>query len=380
MSYNNPSASASAFIFGQNNVAAVTTDNLNTLVANVSALGGGTIYLGAGTYILTEAITGKSSVSIVGISPSATTIYCAASAYNLSFAGTSVYTTGTITAASGVNITGSGTTWTGNVTAGQYLFLGTRWYKIATVTDNTHIVLSEGYGDNVTLPSTYRIATPIVDVVISNLTITGSSGTGIEFTDALDIQINNVVSVSNNKGFTFTNLSRMTLDKVLAAANTSSGYEMTNIGLCDWSSVNSSNNGANGFLMSNIKTISGLLSGTANTGDGFNITTGVNLDFTLEASGNGGQGVELVSACNSNNISGFVSGNTSDGIKLTGTDDNNLLNDLQVTGNGGWGINIANANCDINVLIGVICAGNSSGSLTGSGTGTLKSTTVNSLP
>lgn len=381
MSYNLPSATGTAFTLGQNNVMAATTDNLNDLVDAVSTAGGGVIYLQAGTYVLTEALVGKSSVSIIGISPSATTIVSPSAAYNLSFTGTSVYSTGTITSiTSGVNVTGSGTTWVGNVTAGQYLFLGTRMYLIAAVLTNTTLTLAEGYGDNVTLPSSYRISSAVSNVRLANFTMTGSTGTGLEFNDCLNIVIDNVVSASNNKGFTFTNLSRMNMDRVLAVGNTSSGYEYTNVGLCDFESVNSTSNGASGFLMSNVKTLSALMSSTSNTTDGFNLTSCSDLITTIEASGNGGQGIELVSGCDSSSFAGIVRGNTSDGVKLTATSDSNILSNLQVASNGGWGINIAAASCDNNVLIGVIASGNSSGSLTDSGTGTLKSTTVNIIP
>lgn len=380
MSYNLPAQDTSSFILGQNNIGTVATDDLNTIISRVNAQGGGNIYLEAGTYVISSALTGLSNVNLIGISPSATTIYANGTARNLSYAGTNVYNTGTITVASGVNITGSGTSWSGNVTAGQYLFLGTRMYKIASVTDNTHLVLSEGYGDNVTLPSSYRISTPIIDVSLSNLSVVASTGTGISFDDALQIRISNVQVISCNKGFTFTNVSRLQLDGTLVAASTSNGYEFTNVGLCDWESVNSTSNGGAGFLISNIKTVSGLMSATANTGDGFNCTTLVNTFLTIEASGNGGQGMEIVATSDSNDISGIANGNTSDGIKLTATADNNILNRLQVQGNGGYGINIAAATCDNNILMGVNAAGNSSGSLNDAGTGTLKSTTVNNLP
>lgn len=333
--------------------------------------GGGTVYLKAGTYTVKTALTGYPSVSIQGISPSATIIDFVSTSANLSYAGTAVYTTGTITSiTSGVNVTGSGTAWLANASAGQYLFIGTRHYKIAAVTSDTTLVLSEGYTDNITMPgAAYRIATAIVDVKLANFAVKSSTGTGITFTDAVQIQLDNVHSILTNKGFSFTNTSRLNIDRVLAASTTSNGYEFTNVGLSDWESVNSSAAGGHGFVLNNVKTLSGLMSSVSSTTDGFNLTDVDQAILIIEASGNGGQGMEMVSGCDDNNINGLFISNTSDGLKLTATSDRNTLKGIYKS-NGGYGINIAASSCDDNTIDVPTFSSNSSGTYNDSGTNT----------
>lgn len=347
--------------------------NINTALKSLSDSGGGTLRLAAGTYVINGSINGYSSIKIVGVSPSATTIDFNSTSSSLTFAGINVYSTGTISSITGgVNVTGSGTSWLSNITAGQYLFIGTRHYKIAAVTGDTTLILQEGYTDNLTFPGvSYRICTPIVDVEISNLAIKSSTSTGVIFTDALQVTLDNVVVVLCNKGLSFTNVSRLNLIRTLATSSTSNGFEFTNIGLCDWSSVNASANGGSGFVFSNGRTISGLLSSVANTADGFNFTNCDDMNLTTEASSNGGQGIEFAAGCDNNHITGVLNGNASDGIKLTATSDNNTLGTgLRLDGNGGYGINIAASSCDTNTIAVPSFGTNSSGDYNDSGTNT----------
>lgn len=65
------------------------------------------------------------------------------------------YTTGTVTVTNGSTaVTGVGTVWSTNLSAGMYFRLdatgrgdSSKWYQIASVTDNTHIVLATAYAD-----------------------------------------------------------------------------------------------------------------------------------------------------------------------------------------------------------------------------------------
>lgn len=345
--------------------------NINAALKSIHDSGGGTLRLNAGTYVINGSLVGYSSTRIVGVSPSATTIDFNSTSGNLSFTGTDIYTTGTITSISGgVNVTGSSTSWLANVKAGQYLFIGTRHYKIAAVTGDTTLVLAEGYTDDLTMPSlAYRITTAIEDVEIANLTIKRSSGTGITFTDAVAITLSNVITALCNKGLVFTNVSRLKMERVLTAAQTSNGCEFTNVGLCDWSSINASANGGHGFVFNNCKTINGLVSSVANTSDGFNCTDMDQTIMIYEASSNGGQGVEFVSGCDENDVDGLFIGNTSDGLKLTATSDRNNIKGIYKN-NGGYGINIAASTCDDNTINVPTFSGNTSGDYQDLGTNT----------
>jgi hypothetical protein len=349
---------------GQSLVDAITTLN---------AGGGGTINLKAGTYVVTSPITLKSSIKISGEDLSNTIITFAGTSANISCTGSSVYTTGTVTAFSGTTVTGSGTSWLTNATAGQHIFIGTRWYKIAAVTGNTTIITTEGYGDSVTFPSTYRIATITRGITIENLTITGSTGTALSIQDARQSQIDNVIFYANNKGVVLTNVSEFVATQIAPVSNTSNGMELTNCGLFDWGSINFISNGGAGVVMNNVKNINmtPLLS-SGNTGDGMNITSATNLLIVGESSGNGGQGIELVATNDEVQIQNIrVVGNTSDGIKLTASSNNTRITAGKIANNGGYGVNVADSTSSFTNIVGNVFSSNALGACNDLGTSTV---------
>lgn len=336
--------------------------------------GGGILNLKPGTYTLNTSLEGIGNLSIIGESPATTIIDFNGTASSLSFLGTNIYTAGTITAiTSGVFVTGSGTSWLANASVGQHLFIGTRWYLIAAVTSDTDIILAEGYGDSVTLPSTYRIATIKANVTLKNLRIKNSTGDGLVMTDCRKFILDTIEFVDNNVGIDIDNVSETNFDRVLSVSNTSDGIQMTNVGLCDWESVNCVSNGGNGITANNIKTILFLpIALNVNTGDGFNITTGADLNILIEASGNGGQGIELVSGCDNVVIyNALINGNTSDGIKLTATSDNTKVYGSKITSNGGYGVNIVASTDDNTIITSNDFAGNATSAVGDSGTNTV---------
>lgn len=349
------------------------TADIQTHLNTISAAGGGTLYLEPGTYSIPATINVSSSIAIIGSSADSTILDMQGLNRSISFAGTNVYTTGTITSiSSSVFVTGSGTSWLANITAGQHLFIGTRWYKIAAVTSDTTLILSEGYGDNVTFPSTYRIASVIVDVILSKLTVKSSSGTGIIFSDARKITLESVETQSSNIGMTITNCSEIVLNEFFAASNTSDGVQVTNMGLTNWTSVNTIANGGHGINANNWKTatISGCAS-DGNTGDGYHLASCTSLTFLIDASGNGGQGVELVSNNSDIDIHGSdITGNTSDGIKLTASSSNCNFYGSFISSNGGYGINIADSTSTNNYIVAPGFLNNTSGNINDAGTST----------
>lgn len=76
------------------------------------------------------------------------------------------YTVGTATVtASSTGVMGVGTLWAGNVAVGDYFRIdatgrgdSSKWYKIVTVTDNTHIVLDSAYAESTESGAIYTIS------------------------------------------------------------------------------------------------------------------------------------------------------------------------------------------------------------------------------
>lgn len=347
-------------------------DDLQAALNAINTSGGGTLLMKAGTYTQRTPLVGYSNTLIIGISNDAVIIDFKGSA-NLSFSGTQVYTTGTVTGvASNVIVSGSGTSWLTKAAAGMQIFLGTRWYKIGSVINDTTLILSEGYGDNLTFPTTYRIANPIVNIILENFTVQNSTGTGLAMIDTRNVVLFNVKAISCNVGMSFTNSSLWDTKNSQVFQSTSDGIQITNMGLATGQGMVVAGNGGNGFTYNNVKTCSFFFCASdANVGDGVNMTTVVGCNISYDASGNGGQGIEMVADCSSNFLNpATLAGNGSDGLKLTSNCDGNIIGPLSATSNGGYGINIASSTDDNNTIVVPYFSGNASGTYIDSGTGT----------
>lgn len=358
---------------GVTEITVTTSDNLQTALNTINAAGGGTLRLSPGTYTITADLTVYDNTKIVGDSSGNTIFDFNSGAYSLIWLGTDVYTTGTIASTSGTSVVGSGTTWT-SAMVGRYLFIDNRWYLIVGFTDTTHITIATAYADGASFSGTYRISNVINNVAIEGLTIKNSTTTALEGTDILNVEMKDVLFLNNNKGFVFTNFMNVSPDKCGVIGSTSNGYELTNGSFFNAFSTFAAGNGGHGLVLNTIKSCAWILSSSnSNTTDGANLTSVTSCLFFLEASSNGGQGIELVSGCNNNFINNsLINGNTSDGIKLTATSDYNTIGPaLNITNNGGYGINIAASTCDYNTILNTLFLSNTSGEYIDSGTNTV---------
>lgn len=356
------------------NLAIDSTQNVQAAINSLNSNGGGVLTLLPGTYSLAANLTLYTGISLVGTSPASTFLNFGSTNHAIVAAGTNVYTTGTIaTITSGVNVTGSGTAWLTNVTAGQSLFLGTQWYLIAAVTSNTTLILTEGFNGSVTLPASYRIASIITDVELSNLTVLASTGNGLTFTDVRRLTMMNCLFVLNNVGVAITNVSEWSADRVTSGSNASHGITITNGGNLGWSRVNCAGNGGSGLVLSNILNMDLTAGGyDSNAVDGINITSGMNISLLVDASSNGGKGINAVATNTTLQVyNSRIVGNASDGIKLTATSDNCKLYANDIEGNGAYGINVAASTCDNNIISLSTFASNTTAAAHDSGTGTL---------
>ncbi len=114
-------------IAGHSSVTVGVLEDLQKAVNAVANNGGGRVLLQNGTHTLTNDILGTGAVEFVGENK-ATTILQLDNGANLGFAGSDVYSTGTITSiTSGFQVTGSGTSWLANVTTDHQFFIQNRW-------------------------------------------------------------------------------------------------------------------------------------------------------------------------------------------------------------------------------------------------------------
>lgn len=276
-------------------------DNIQQAVDRLNINKGGRVLFQQGTHNVTEALKGYSNIEFVGESLANTIINFSGSA-NLSFAGTDVYTTGTITSISNnVIVTGSGTSWLANVTTDHQFLIGQRWYNIAAVTSDITIILAEGFaglGDLDSFPSvSYRAAKVVEGVEIKELTLQNSSGTGITFDDARDIIMEDTVVTGCNKGIVFTNSTQIAGDRIILPVNTSHGLEFQNSGFGNFIGVAAAGNGGSGILVNASRVLPfNFSSASANTSDGITVTASDTIALTVEAVANGGYGVNIDSS------------------------------------------------------------------------------------
>lgn len=356
-------------------VTVTSNDELQSAINALEKIGGGILALKSGTYIITEELKGISSIQIIGENKSSTIIDFKSTAAKLSFTGTSIYSTGTITSiTSGVNVTGSGTSWLSNLTTDHQFFIAQRWYKIAAITSDTTLILAEGYAGGATFPgASYRAAILKKDIEIKELTFKNSTGNALDLDDCRDIFFEDVSIESNNVGLTADYCSEFVGDGVIIVSSTGNGANLTQCGFTNFTSFSTPSNGGHGVVLNNCRVCTfNRSSSSANTTDGYNITSCSDILLEIEVSSNGGQGIELVSG-NDNIVmrSCLASSNTSDGIKLTATSDNCKIVYSDIKLNGGYGINIAAATCDNNIITANRFSTNTSGAISDSGTATI---------
>jgi hypothetical protein len=347
--------------------------NIQQALDTLNEQGGGLLKLVAGTHTVNSDIIVYSGITIRGESTSNTTVDFNSSTGRFVLAGTNIYTIGSIDSTVGTTVNGLGTTWTSNM-VGRQLFIDNRWYLIVAFISTTQIIIESAYADGASYTGTYRIVAVVKDVEFEELTIKNSTRTAITCTDVRDLVFEDITLVSNSQGASFTNFMAVDVLRVPSVASSSNGWQMTSGSFFNARGLATIGNGGHGMLLNTVK-ISTILdsASNANADDGYNCTTVTKVLFTVEASSNQGQGIELVSGCDNNTfLVCVVQNNTSDGIKLTASNDSCCIGiGCTITGNGASGINIAAGTCDNNIIIGSQFSGNTTAAVTDLGTTTL---------
>jgi len=369
---------------GDHNYVVPVGGNIQEAIDRCQAQGGGIVRLQDGTHTVASDLTipVNTPIQILGINMTTTVIDFNSTSYRIILAGSGIYTTGTVTISSGVTVTGSSTAWlSSGLVAGDEMFLGNRWYKIATIAGDTTIILAEGYGGSPLSGASYRAGKIVKDVAFNELTIQGSTSASgaIDVDDARNILLGSVTFALNQVNGIFTNFSEFYAETMVSASATGNGFEFHtgSLGFCT-SFANVSNGGHN-FVLDTISQFTFLACvGNAATTDGWNITSCDTIAFfAVQANANGGQGFELVSGNSNITIhNSEASNNTSDGIKLTASSDECRITSCRTKLNGAYGINIAASTCDNNIITDNIILLNTSGQLTDSGTGTIVASNV----
>lgn len=347
------------------------TEDIQTNLDNISTAGGGTLYLRPGTYTLTADITVPAGVVLEGVSRDGVILDCASS-YAVKITGSNTYSTGTVTIANGATgVVGSGTTFTSGM-VGRHILLQDAWYEITAFTDTTHITIGSAYAGSDLTTATYVLATVNFNGSINKVTVTGATGSGIVCSYAMEINLDDVVVYGCGTGIDMDYVVFPRVRATSAENGVNVNFNYVFGFFIDYAEFSLSTTGA-GVIMTNSENATFFNSSVNdNFADGINLTSCNTIAFiSFDISGNGGQGVEMVSDCNDNQFAeGLISQNASDGIKMTATSDRNTLVAISMTDNGGYAINISASTCDNNQIIAPAFENNTSGNINDQGTNT----------
>lgn len=348
------------------------TDSIQDAIDTISAAGGGTLYLEAGTYALIADMLVPSFVAVIGAGLS--TVIDGGGSYGIKSVGSTAYRTGTVAIAyRGQTVVGTGTTFTAAM-IGQSILLEDFWYVITARTDNTHITIDRPYMGEALSAASYVVATTVNTVNLVNFLVQNTSGSCLKFQYANGINIDGVVTASGGIGIEGIDSSFFNILNA-AADQCTKGMTFNNVQFGTYFNNNTTQCSGNGTEWTTCRNwcietftfvdIGG--NGMAFTGCG---SCDV-LDFSVEQVG----GIGIVFISNNQEIgvfAGIIKNCVSDGIKLTATSDHIKMGPtLDIRNNGGYGINIAAASCDKNLIMGNDIHDNTAGSATDSGTGTL---------
>lgn len=337
-------------------------------------LGGGTVFIKNGTYLIHESISLPQGVNLQGETSTGVVIDFDGTEAQLNAIGELVYDTGTISATNNsTTVNGVNTIWESSL-EGSYMLIKGAYYLIHKVIGGTQIILDNAFsGDNISNES-YAIANPIFGLEISNMTLQNSlNETGaVYFEYCSSVTFGTFTILSSTLGFSFVNSEIATLTNwVILFCD--SGCSFTNFSQVGFDSVYIAN-----ILTGNAITA---INGNTNSFFNFSIFGAVGKGIQLTSCYNtgiinfaviscSGVGLEIESTYDIQILSGNFANNTTDAIKLISFSNRNIMSNLLLRSNGGYGINLATPSVYDNLVIGSILSSNFAGAVNDSGTDT----------
>lgn len=177
--------------------------DIQTAIDSLNDAGeGGIILVRPGTYYPEAPIVLYDNITLIGVDPTNSIVDCQdmgdASAGCVQIKGTLVSSSGSISVTNGdATVTGSGSQFsTDSVAAGDYIYINGVRYIVLSVTNDTSLELTENYSGASDSALSYRIARPVINTNIKNLTIKDGSdastpGVGIYIDDADNLTVEN---------------------------------------------------------------------------------------------------------------------------------------------------------------------------------------------
>lgn len=264
--------------------------------------------------------------------------------------GVEEYTLGTITLTNNdATVVGDGTSWDGNVTVGNFIYdsVAHKWYEIASVTDDTHLEMTEVYRGDTNAGQAYLIGSLVRDVVVKGLAFT-RNGSGVD-----TYYIMNLENYSDNCDVT---------DCKFTDTAASSGIQAVRTG------IYSTNHTIKNNFATNCKTGIALQGHNAtvqnnhsenNVEYGLQIAAGTHNQVSNNTCNNNTiDGIYVHSNSNNNHVlNNRCTKNGQDGIKLTGAEENVIIGN-QCTRNTDDGIDLTSGAAKNNIILGNNCSDN----------------------
>lgn len=353
-----------------------TVEEIRTALTELTAEGGGTIRIAAGTYVFTTSLALTDNIVLQGDDRSTTTLVFVAGA-QLQVIGGSAYSTGTVSVSQGgTTVTGSGTSWLTNVAVGDKIRLNGFWTKVTNVATDTSLTIEIPFGGAALSGASYVVATTIDFVSVRDLTLVGSSSSDylleIEYATFFIGERLNIIQGSS--GLKLNYAGHIALDTVITLGNTNNGFDITETSYLYFVTGYSASNGGKGYYITNSNNAIVLIACVAqgNTGNGYDVQDSSDILWNALVSTDNGSNGFYTEDCTDLIISvGKVSANAGDGIELNSNADRVLIFGSPIRSNGGYGVNIANSNCNDTVIVSNLFSGNASGAVNDSGTSTL---------
>lgn len=295
------------------------------------------------------------------------------------------YRDGTISISSGSNtVTGAGTLWSSNVSAGNYIRIGDNWHKIKTVVSDTSLTLDQTHSGIDIVNDGCRIVEMTKGFCIKNITMinAGSSAAVLSLRNVINARISNCLFINNQS----TSNLRVTnvWDSVIEGNRIENAPETGMYLYFVYNSMFSGNSILN--CDKGIEIFSGcgndFMGNKANNNRyGYYITNSNSNKFN----GNTGKynricGVYLYQSVFRNSLNGNEFTENRHGIMLNDNSDRNLLVSNICEHNDSYGVYIMSSDCDNNVVGMNLLFGNGTAAGRDEGTGTVKNSNYPGMP
>lgn len=339
------------------------------------------VFMRNGTYVETANVIVPTGGSLVGESGPNTIIYFVG-AYSVKCDGSGGMTenTGTISATKdSTAIVGVGTTFT-NLSVGDFILLGTNYFQIAAITDNTNLNLVRTYRGRAISNLTYIGQTMHTGPRMENFIISNSSATGLYFRGVWHFVLDSVACVLNTPNFQIIDCGDGGLTHIICDSSIGTGIVIDTCTSINMSTADIFNSTSYGIEIKgdSISVILNSCESSNNSNDGIYISgNSKNIDLSdCVVRNNYGYGIRSASTTENIMFSDQIVGsNESGGIDLDGKHNN--VNGGCIGMNGGIGLTIrASDSCialgayisntdgiriigDDNIIQGVRCKGNS---------------------